>query len=87
MTVPQDAVVYLEKQRMTLTGSERKYYTPPLEIGQNFVYTVRVEVEREKRVVSTISKVKVSANRNVQLTFTEQDAGELVSKVEALGRN
>lgn len=86
MSVPTDAVIYLENQRMTMTGAKRRFYSPPLKSGKDYFYNVKVEIKRGDRVVSATSKVKVRAQRDVQLTFTEQGAGELVSSVAPLGR-
>ncbi len=86
LSVPEDAVVHLENQRMTMTGTTRRFYSTPLEVGRGYVYTVKVEVERDGHTVSQTSRVNVRANNNVQLTFAEQETGQLAVKVSPLGR-
>jgi uncharacterized protein (TIGR03000 family) len=87
LKVPADAVVYLQNQRMTLTGTTRSFYSTPLPTGKEFLYTIKVEVNRGGKVVSTTSQVTVRADRNVQLTFTEPKAGAMVASVNSLGNS
>lgn len=86
LSVPEDAVVELENQKMTLTGTTRRFYSTPLEVGKNYVYTVKVEVERDGHTVSQTQRFNVRAEQNVQLTFDEQQSGEFVVNVSPLGR-
>jgi uncharacterized protein (TIGR03000 family) len=86
--VPQQAKVYLEGQEMSLTGSVRQFRSPALESGKDYVYTVRVDIERDGKTVSKTAKATVRAGSNVEVAvdFPEGNTTQLVANVRELNR-
>jgi uncharacterized protein (TIGR03000 family) len=71
LTVPADAVVRLNGQRMTVTGTERKYLVPQVEPGKAYRYTVQVDVTRDGRTLSATAEPRIAAGAEVNLVFQE----------------
>lgn len=83
VNVPEDAIVYLQDQQMRSEGPVRHYVSPALERGAGYTYTMRVEVERDGRVLSETIRVPVRAGQRVNLnaTLAENQAGDLALSV------
>ncbi|MCA9116112.1 MAG: TIGR03000 domain-containing protein [Planctomycetaceae bacterium] len=81
--VPENARVYLQDQKMTLTGTTRRFYSPALDSSKSYVYTVRVEVDRDGRTITRETEATVTAGGNVEVSvdFAGPDAAELVADV------
>jgi len=79
--VPADAKVYLQNQRMTLTGTNRKYYSPELKRGLTYVYTVKVEIKRNGKTISRTSKTNVQAGQRIDLAFSENSRNQMVASI------
>jgi uncharacterized protein (TIGR03000 family) len=80
LTVPEDAVVYLCDQRMTLTGTVRNYSIPGLKPGHQYRYPVRVEVARGGKLFRGTSEPRVQAGQGLNLVFHESsDQSQLVA--------
>ena len=86
--VPADSTVYLQGQRMTLTGPVRRYYSPRLRRGVNYIYTVKVEVARQATVLSKTTKAKVQAGQRIEVAvdFDRDNPNSLVASVRPLTR-
>lgn len=84
VNVPQDANVYLQDQRMTLTGARRRYVSPALDATPH-VYTVKVEVVRDGRTLTKTTKAQVRAGQEVEVTvsFDAKNPNDLVASVMA----
>jgi uncharacterized protein (TIGR03000 family) len=67
VSVPADARVYLQEQKMSLTGPQRRFVTPALPTG-NHIYSVRVEVDRDGKTLTKTTEATVAAGREVNLT-------------------
>ena len=76
VNVPADAKVYLQDQRMTLTGARRRFVTPEIKDGKELVYNLKVEIERDGRTVSKTTQAAVKAGQEVEVTvsFDEPEA-------------
>lgn len=74
--VPEDAVVFLSNQRMTLTGSVRHFRIPVTEAGREYAYPIRVELSREGRVLRTSRTEQVASGREIRVTLAEKDITE-----------
>jgi len=61
--------VYLQNQRMTLAGAERRFVTPALDAGSHR-YTVRVEVVRQGQTVSKTTQVLVQPGQESQVAVS-----------------
>jgi uncharacterized protein (TIGR03000 family) len=83
VNVPADATVYLQDQRMTLTGARRRFVTPEIKDGKELVYNLKVEIERDGRTVSKTTQAVVKAGQEVEVTvsFDEPAAGARVASV------
>jgi uncharacterized protein (TIGR03000 family) len=83
VNVPADATVYLQDQRMTLTGARRRFVTPEIKDGKELVYNLKVEIERDGRTVSKTTRAAVKAGQEVEVTvsFDEPEAGARVASV------
>ncbi len=82
--VPADAVVFLNNQRMKLTGSTRQFISPKLPTDKAYAYTVRVEVVRDGKTVATEQRQIIRAGESYSLTFIEQN-GALVFVDPSMG--
>jgi uncharacterized protein (TIGR03000 family) len=82
VNVPGNAQVYLQGQRMGLDGARRRFVTPDLGDGRQHVYTVKVEVERNGRMISRTVETLVKAGQVVEVTvaFDPQNPNDLVSR-------
>jgi uncharacterized protein (TIGR03000 family) len=66
---PADARLYLDNL-LTAGGTNlRTFYTPELERGVNYYYTLRVEVPRDGRVLTESQRVYFQAGREVRVSF------------------
>ncbi|MEY3459665.1 MAG: hypothetical protein RL215_2822 [Planctomycetota bacterium] len=80
VNVPADAVVYLMDQKMTLTGTERRYSIPVRQADADYTYQIRVEVVRDGKTLVSRSEQKVRAGQEIQVSVTEvAGEGELVA--------
>lgn len=75
LTVPADAMVYFQDQPTTSTGTRRRFRSPVLEQDKAFVYTIRVELQRDGQLVSNTQQPRVSAGSRVELDFAEAEQG------------
>lgn len=81
VTVPADAVVYVNDHKTTSTGSQRQYVSNGLSKGQSYTYKVRVEFERDGKTQSETKLVALTAGGEASLAF-ESDAPTLADDSE-----
>jgi uncharacterized protein (TIGR03000 family) len=79
LSVPEDSVVHLGGQQMTLTGRRRIYFSQPLSPGKTYAYTVEVEATRNGRVVKGSISQPILAGGAVRLEAIFQDANRSLS--------
>jgi uncharacterized protein (TIGR03000 family) len=79
LTVPDNAVVYMNRQRMTMTGTVRHYVTPQLEPGREYRYPVRVEVVRNGVTYAANAEPQVQAGQTIDLIFKPVDQPRIVA--------
>jgi uncharacterized protein (TIGR03000 family) len=78
--VPADATVYLADQKMSLTGTERKFRVPVGDAGKEYKYPVRVEVVRDGKTLVSRTEQKLRGGQQVELAVAESvDDGSLVA--------
>lgn len=77
LNVPEDAIVYLVGQKMSLTGQQRTYRLPALEDGKTYDYPIKVEVVRNGVPVTVEHSQPVSSGVTSKIVIVEQ-AGQLV---------
>lgn len=80
LSVPVDAKVFFQGEPTSSTGTRRRYRSPVLKAGKTFAFTIRVEVQRNGRLVSNTQEPQLQAGSRVEIAFdvTEPD-GDLVA--------
>lgn len=74
--VPANAKITFDDTPTVQTGTERYYYSPPLEPGRSFVYRVRAQWDENGKPVDQTRMVSVRAGDQVNLNFdTTNNAG------------
>jgi uncharacterized protein (TIGR03000 family) len=71
VTVPPNATIWIEHQRMTQTGAQRSYISPPLEPGKTYAYTMKMSFPHGKFEVGTEREVIIHAGDTATVDFTE----------------
>jgi len=80
LKVPADADVYLVGQKMTITGTERRFRIPLADPSKEYTYPVRVEVKRDGKTLVSETKQKLRGGQMLEVAVAESDsAGELVT--------
>jgi uncharacterized protein (TIGR03000 family) len=72
--VPEDARLYFNGTLTQTPGSVRRFNTPPLPVGQDFMYELRAEVTRQGRPISETKRVLVRAGQTTEVDFSNLDA-------------
>jgi uncharacterized protein (TIGR03000 family) len=68
--VPADAKLFVNDRAVkTDTGEVRQFTTPPLEPGQEYAYTFRVEAMHEGKPVRETRQVRFRAGSELQVAF------------------
>jgi len=71
LSVPEDAIVYLSNQRMSLAGASRTYFIPGLQAGKQYRYPVKVEVVRAGRIYRANTEPMIISGRQFNLQFID----------------
>jgi uncharacterized protein (TIGR03000 family) len=74
--LPADAKLYAEGSPLRMTGTERRFVSPPLPAGQEFTYRFKVEYDRDGETVSVTKKVPVRAGGTVAVEFSDLTAAK-----------
>jgi uncharacterized protein (TIGR03000 family) len=69
VSVPEDAMVYVNDLPTKSTGSFRRYLSRDLKTGSQYVYEVRVEVERGGETLVETKTAQLRAGRVADLEF------------------
>ncbi|MEM6329148.1 MAG: TIGR03000 domain-containing protein [Planctomycetota bacterium] len=83
VTVPADAVVYVNGNKTTSTGSQRQYVSHGLESGRGYTYTLRVEYERDGKPVVESKTVKLVAGGDESIAFVSGADASAVAETDA----
>jgi uncharacterized protein (TIGR03000 family) len=70
--VPADAQVWVEGARTTMRGPLREFVSPALPPGQNYIYTVRVQYQRDGQTIDQQRNITVKAGDFVELNYEAQ---------------
>ena len=76
VTVPENATVFLEGQKMLSDGGVRRYTTPRLAPGKEFLYAIRVTWEENGKVVERNREITIGAGDRVNLIFLAVPDGD-----------
>jgi uncharacterized protein (TIGR03000 family) len=69
LTVPEDSIVYLCNQPMTISGPVREYVIPGLQPGHEYRYPVRVEVTRGGQLYRATAEPRIQSGQLLALAF------------------
>jgi uncharacterized protein (TIGR03000 family) len=84
-TVPAETKLYVDGKLAPGSGTERAFFTPPLERGKKFFYEVKAELVVNGKTITDEKKVIVEAGANItedfaKLTAAVADAGGVAGK-------
>lgn len=79
--VPADAKIYVNDRLTTTPGESREYVSRNLVPGFNYAYDVRVEMQRDGKLVTESRKVNVRAGENTKIAFNAKPADEVQTSV------
>lgn len=72
--------MYLVGQKMSLTGTERRFRIPTADPTREYDYPVRVEVVRDGKTMVSETTHKVRGGNSIEVAVAEAaDNGELVA--------
>lgn len=79
VSVPVDAVVYVNDRKTTSTGSQRQYVSNGLKSGESYTYRVRVEFEQDGESKTMTKQVRLTAGSDELLAFAEPTSAPVVA--------
>lgn len=84
VSVPEKAKVYLQDQPMSLTGSLRRFVSPRLRRDTTYAYQIRVEVERDGKLISKTTRAMVRGGERVAVAvqFADGNPDQLVAEIQ-----
>ena len=68
--VSPDAKLIVDGKTTTSTSETRRFYSPPLEAGQEYHYTFKAVVERDGKPASTTRRLDVRAGETYEISIT-----------------
>jgi uncharacterized protein (TIGR03000 family) len=71
VNLPADAVLTIDGERTTSTSAERIFYTPALETGREFEYTLQAKVVRDGQEKVIKQRVIVCAGEQTTVRLEE----------------
>jgi len=71
VSVPANAEIWFEGNKMTSTGSVREFQSPPLTPGKRYTYEVRARWKENGQEVTQTQQVEVTAGTRVNVQFPE----------------
>jgi uncharacterized protein (TIGR02246 family) len=69
LAVPPDAEIFFDRTATTQRGSERRFVSPPLQIGNKYDYEIRARWTENGRTVQQTRKVSVTGGEAVRVDF------------------
>ena len=77
--LPADARLWVDQVECPLAGTVRAFDTPNLDPQQNYLYTLRIAVERNGQVVQDVRRVPLTPGERIEVDFTDIGALRTVS--------
>jgi uncharacterized protein (TIGR03000 family) len=74
VNLPADAHLWVDEVECPLTSSVRSFNTPPLQPGQTYYYTLKVQVDGKTGPVTENQRVLVTAGQEVTVNFNNYGA-------------
>jgi uncharacterized protein (TIGR03000 family) len=73
--VPEHAELYCDGVKMTLTGSERNFLSPPLPPGRTYPYEIRIRwMSADGKPVEQTRQVQVQGGQRTMVDFFANNA-------------
>jgi uncharacterized protein (TIGR03000 family) len=69
ISVPQDAIVFINGKPTMKTGLHREYLSKGLKYGQNYKYVMRAQITRDGKIIEDTKEIILHANDNKNLAF------------------
>ncbi len=80
LVVPADARIFFDGEPTTSTGTERRYVSPPVEVGKQFQYVVLARWQEGGKPVEQSRKLPVTGGARVRVDFTQPPPQAEVSR-------
>lgn len=80
VTVPENAVLYIDGKKNEKTGGRREFTTPPLPAGKEFSYAMKLETTKDGRAEEVLQKVVFQAGETLMVDFTDATAERRAGK-------
>jgi uncharacterized protein (TIGR03000 family) len=69
LRVANDAKIWFDASQTKQTGTARSFESPPLDVGQEYTYQIRVQWKQDGKDVTQTRQVKVHAGDVINLTM------------------
>ena len=69
LRVPSDAKIWFDGSRTNQTGTNRSFESPPLAVGPEYAYQVRIQWKRDGKEVTQTRPINVHAGDVINLTL------------------
>jgi uncharacterized protein (TIGR03000 family) len=69
--LPSDARLWVDQVECPLTSAVRSFNTLPLQPGQRYAYTLRMQVQRDGLTIGESRRVEIAAGRQVEVDFNQ----------------
>jgi len=69
MHVPEGARVWIEGDAISQSGQDRKFVSPPITPGRDYVYHIRVQWDENNKTLESTREVSVHAGDQINLSF------------------
>ncbi len=79
ISVPENAVVFVNGRQTTSTGVHRRYVSFGLKAGERYIYVLRVEVLRDGKVIDDSRELAVRANERKNIAFDSLTPSQFAS--------
>jgi uncharacterized protein (TIGR03000 family) len=75
VSLPAEATLTIDGNATKSTSARRIFTSPALEMGQEYVYSLRAEIVRDGQTVAETQQVTVRAGAEVPVQFTMTSQG------------
>ncbi len=69
LRVPADAKIWFDERETIQTGTARSFESPPLAVGREYGYQVRIQWKRDGKEVIQTRQIIVHAGDDINLTL------------------
>ena len=73
IALPADAEVRFDGDKTTQTGADRRFVSPPLQAGHNYIYDVKAQWKENGHKVTRDRRITVHAGDVVNVSFVEAE--------------